>query len=417
MSDHHYYLPFPRSPPISPLCNYTIHTPKATKNNPQEILNTPMANPLIAYSDDEISSASTALPSAPISFDVHYQGGENHSTNTSLTSLPKDPSPTRPPSPLSAFASSDPFTPSPLPPSSKTPNPKSAIFPSMPPIETHIPTTTTTCPCKHIIVKQTSLRTPFTRSAGQEQLKEAMESSTKCRRVSKSPVQPFSCPVMLDSESEEVSASLYHLPLPPSQKLSKNMVKFLEIGKEKYFCTKPMLRGHSATSIINVVELVFDHISLGEILNIPTNGLAEYVWLNDEHCLLTSKYSQGRVSTRAMKGHRRHAACFCDMGIAHALENKKPIDWPSFMIKHMAGIGDPQPSSHQLSYGNLLTIVFKEFVVPLGEGNALTHAYMFTSSSLAECGLLAEPDQVPIASPRASGPVASLLRDLRTARD
>ncbi|KAH0720438.1 hypothetical protein KY284_005468 [Solanum tuberosum] len=79
------------------------------------------------------------------------------------------------------------------------------------------------------------------------------------------------------------------------------------------------------------------------------------------------------------------------MGIGHALENKEPIDWPSFMIKHMARIADPQPGSHQLAYGNLLTIVFKEFVVPL--------------------------DQVPIASPRAFGPVASLLRDLRTVRD
>ncbi|KAH0693389.1 hypothetical protein KY285_020486 [Solanum tuberosum] len=331
-----------------------------------------MANPLIAYSDDE-----TTLPSAPTSLDVHSQGGQNHSTNTSLTSLPKDPLPTRPPSPLSVFASSDPFKPSPSAPSSKTPNPNSAIFPSTPPIETHITTTTTI----------TSLRTPFTHSAGQAQLKEDMESSTKCHRVGKSPVQPSSCPVMLDSESEEVSASLYHPPLPPSQKLSKNM-KVVE-----FYTNLTILEGIVATSIINGVELVFDHIRLGEILIIPTNGLAEYVWLNDEHCLLTSKYSQGRVSTRARKGHRRHAACFCDMGIAHALENKKPIDWLSLMIKHMAGIVDPQP-------------VFKEFVVPLGDGRTLTRAYMFTRSSLAECGLLAE-----------SGPIASLLRDLRTGRD
>ncbi|KAH0722720.1 hypothetical protein KY290_005372 [Solanum tuberosum] len=148
-----------------------------------------MANPLVAYSDDESSSASTALPSAPAYPDVHSQGQENHSTDKSLTSLPKDPSPTRPPSSLPAFAFNDSFTPSPSPPFSKTPNPNPTLFPSLPPIETHIPTTTTTIhppsptppqeqdlddvplsvlhpqkpwrPRKHIAVKQTSLRTPF----------------------------------------------------------------------------------------------------------------------------------------------------------------------------------------------------------------------------------------------------------------
>ncbi|KAK4713767.1 hypothetical protein R3W88_019674 [Solanum pinnatisectum] len=285
-----------------------------------------MANPLVTYSDDETSSASTALPSTPASPEVHFQGKEKLSTDTSLTSLPNDPSPSRPPPPLPVFASGDPFTPSPSPPSSKIPNP--------------IPTS----------------------------------------------------PVMLDFESEVISV--------------KNMVKLLEIGKEKYFRTKPVLRGrtfHSeilhidtgwgdlfldsnllvyekevvdfytnltflegnvATSTVNGVELVFDHIRLGKILNIPTNGLAEY----------------GIIP----KGHRWHEACFCDIGIVHALENKEPIDWPSFMIKHMVRI---------------------EFVVPLGEGRALTHADMFTGSSLAECGLLVEPDQVPIAFPRALDPL------------
>ncbi|KAK4706755.1 hypothetical protein R3W88_033719 [Solanum pinnatisectum] len=213
----------------------------------------------------------------------------------------------------------------------------------------------------------------------------------------------------------------------------------MEIGKEKYFCTKPVLRavvdfytnlivleGNIVTSAVNEVELIIDHIRLGEILKIPTNGLAEYVWLDDENCLLTSKFSQGRASTRArkvLKGemapfhkllfeivhkgilpkrHRGYKACLRDIGIAHALENIEPIDWPSLMIKDMARIVDPQPSSYQLAYGNLFSIVFKEFFVPLGEG---------------ECGLLVEPYQTPIVSPRASRPVASLLRDLKTARD
>ncbi|KAH0633041.1 hypothetical protein KY284_035827 [Solanum tuberosum] len=42
---------------------------------------------------------------------------------------------------------------------------------------------------------------------------------------------------------------------------------------------------------------------------------------------------------------------------------------------------------------------------------------MFTQSTLAECGLIADLAQVPIASPRASGPVTRLLKDLQAARD
>ncbi|KAH0707690.1 hypothetical protein KY285_010561 [Solanum tuberosum] len=57
-------------------------------------------------------------------------------------------------------------------------------------------------------MKKTSLRVPFTRSASQSQLKEAMESSTKHRHVGKSPIPPTSSPVMFDSESEEISTSI-----------------------------------------------------------------------------------------------------------------------------------------------------------------------------------------------------------------
>ncbi|KAG5604914.1 hypothetical protein H5410_026406 [Solanum commersonii] len=221
------------------------------------------------------------------------------------------------------------------------------------------------------------------------------------------------------------------------------------MGKEKYFGTKPVLRGrtfHPDILSIDVVKgiwvkLVFDRRRLGEILCIPSAGLAEYVWATDEQCILTTKYSQGRVTSKARKvlkgemapvhkllfelvhkgvlprGHRRHIASFRDMGIANALERKEPIDWPSLMIKHIARISDPQLGSHQLAFGNLLTRVFTAFGVPLGEGRALTRADMITQSTLAECGLLADPAQVPIAYPRASGPVTHLLKDLQDARD
>ncbi|KAG5632798.1 hypothetical protein H5410_004515 [Solanum commersonii] len=71
------------------------------------------------------------------------------------------------------------------------------------------------------------------------------------------------------------------------------------------------------------------------------------------------------------RGHKWHEASFCDMRLSHILETKDPINWPSLMIQHMTRIMGPQPGSYQLSYGNLLPIVFKEFTVPLGEGRVL----------------------------------------------
>ncbi|KAG5571790.1 hypothetical protein H5410_061556 [Solanum commersonii] len=121
----------------------------------------------------------------------------------------------------------------------------------------------------------------------------------------------------------------------------------------KFYTNLTILEGNVITSTVNGVELAFNHIRLGEILKIPTNNeLAE--------------------------GHRLHEACFRDLGIAHALENMEPIDWSSLMIKHMARIVDPQPGSHQLAYGNLLSIVFKEFFVTLDEGRSLTRADIVT---------------------------------------
>ncbi|KAH0708865.1 hypothetical protein KY290_010377 [Solanum tuberosum] len=425
-------------------------------------------------------------------------------------------------SPLTTYASGEPFTSSPSFPLSETPTPNRHFSPPLSPIETPISTTGTTSPPslpthpleqdlddvllsvlhsqkpkrprKHIIVKQKPFRTPLTRSASQAQLQEGEQSRAKCRRLGKSPVPLSSSPVILDSESDDISASNPSGTHSQSKKASKNMKKFLEMGKEKYFRIKPVLRGRTfhpnilsinvvqrvcdllnsqgwrelfldtkllvhekevvkfytnlkvleenvVTSTVNGVELVFDRSRLGEILCIPSVGLAEYVWATDEQCILTTKYSQGRVTSKARKvlkgemapvhkllfelvhkgvlprGHKRHIAYFCDMGIANALERKEPVDWPSLMIKHMARVAYPQLGSHQLAFGNLLTRVFTAFAVPLGEGQALTRADMFTQSTLAECGLIADPAQVPITYPRASGPVTRLLKDLQAARE
>ncbi|KAG5604260.1 hypothetical protein H5410_025752 [Solanum commersonii] len=425
-------------------------------------------------------------------------------------------------SPLPTYTSGEPFTSSPSFPLSETPTSNRHFSPPLSPIEISISAIGTTSPPslpthpleqdlndvplsvlhprkpkrphKHIAVKQKPFRTPLTRSASQAQLQEDAKSRAKCRRLGKSPVPPSSSPVILDSDSDDISESNPSGAHSQSKKASKNMKTFLEMGKEKYFGTKPVLRGRTfhpdilsidvvkgicellnsqgwgdlfldikmpvhekevvefytnlkvleenvVTSTVKGVKLVFYRRRLGEILCIPSARLAEYVWATDEQCILTTKYSQGRVTSKARKvlksemapvhkllfelvhkgvlprGHRRHIASFRDMGIANALERKEPIDWPSLMIKHMARISDPQPGSHQLAFGNLLTRVFTAFGVPLGEGRALTRADMITQSPLAECGLLADPALVPIAYPRASGPVTRLLKDLQDARD
>ena len=74
------------------------------------------------------------------------------------------------------------------------------------------------------------------------------------------------------------------------------------------------------------------------------------------------------------RGERRHEANFRDMGLGHALDTMRPINWPSLKIKHMVRIVDPK-KPHQLAYGNLLTTVFKEFGVHLKDGRSLSNTF------------------------------------------
>ena len=105
------------------------------------------------------------------------------------------------------------------------------------------------------------------------------------------------------------------------------------------------------------------------------------------------------------------------MGLMNALKCKERIDWPTLIIKHFARIVDPKLGSHQLAFGNLLTRVFDAFEIPLGEGRVLTRAGMFTQTILADCGIPMESEQVANVSPRTSGPVAQLLRELKVAEE
>ena len=61
--------------------------------------------------------------------------------------------------------------------------------------------------------------------------------------------------------------------------------------------------------------------------------------------------------------------------------------------------------------------MFDAFEVPLGEGRILTRADMVTQTILADCGIPMESEQVATASPRTSGHVAQLLKELNVAEE
>ena len=101
------------------------------------------------------------------------------------------------------------------------------------------------------------------------------------------------------------------------------------------------------------------------------------------------------------------------MGLGHALDTMRPINWPSLIIKHIVRIVDPKKPD-QLAYGNLLTTMFKEFGVPLKDGRSLSKYEMFTQTTLAECNLLDDAaDQVPL---RSAGLVTALISEHNEAR-
>lgn len=131
------------------------------------------------------------------------------------------------------------------------------------------------------------------------------------------------------------------------------------------------------------------------------------------HKLLFEIVHRGVLS----RGHKCHIASLRDMGLMNALECKEHIDWPTFIITHLARIINPQFGSHQLTFDNLLTKVFTVFEVPLGEGRNLTWAYMFTQSILADFGFPTELEMVSNVSQHPSGPITQLLRRLKISTD
>lgn len=129
-------------------------------------------------------------------------------------------------------------------------------------------------------------------------------------------------------------------------------------------------------------------------MKILSVGLVVYVWKKDEDCMLMSIYTQGHVSDISQKvlkgkmpsyvkllfelehnnilpqGEHLHETTFREMGLDYSIDLEEAMD--SFIIRHMARVIDPAPGLHQLAFGNLLTIIFKEFKVSLGSSYPLT---------------------------------------------
>ncbi|KAH0773637.1 hypothetical protein KY290_010774 [Solanum tuberosum] len=97
----------------------------------------------------------------------------------------------------------------------------------------------------------------------------------------------------------------------------------------EFYVNVNVLEDNVSTSFVDGVESIFDNVRLHENFHIPTDGLGEYMWTKDENCLLTSKYTQGRVFARPRKGGKCHEASFKDMGIANALEKQRTY-WLAF---------------------------------------------------------------------------------------
>lgn len=79
--------------------------------------------------------------------------------------------------------------------------------------------------------------------------------------------------------------------------------KFVVHGLEvvEIYVNLMTLEDNMVTSKVKGVEITFDKVKLGEILNISSVGLAEYILGKDEDCVLTSKFTNGRVTNASCK--------------------------------------------------------------------------------------------------------------------
>ncbi|KAK6780092.1 hypothetical protein RDI58_022276 [Solanum bulbocastanum] len=119
----------------------------------------------------------------------------------------------------------------------------------------------------------------------------------------------------------------------------------------KFYVNLNVLEDNVASFSIYGVEFVFDNVFLGEVLHVPTVFLVEYVWEKDKNFLPTPKFTQGRVTTRPRKVLKGEEMMY---ELVHKEELPRGEDVMMF-------------TSALLSFGNLLTNLFKAFINALGK--------------------------------------------------
>lgn len=118
----------------------------------------------------------------------------------------------------------------------------------------------------------------------------------------------------------------------------------------EFYINLSVLDEYVVTLTVKGVEIIFDPIRLGEILQVPSIGLNGYYWTSDGNYALPAKFSQRRVKSGTQtvlkgvmtlvhkilfgivhkgvleKGHKCHIASLRNMGFMNALECKEPND-------------------------------------------------------------------------------------------
>ncbi|XP_015089745.1 neurofilament medium polypeptide-like [Solanum pennellii] len=273
-----------------------------------------MANPLVAYSDDESSSDSAYSQGEknPVVDVVPNLGEESQlptkpPTSSSKSDLPPSPPPkaTSPPPQVTSSPSPvkeaslpvvtdsppppiiesppSPIQETPLSPVQETPlsptpkSPTTTVPHNPPPTPSHQTTPQNPPPSpthddillrslhpkkprrprKHIAVKQVRPHRPVTRSAHVVKPTYDATSGVKRRRLGKSLVRSSVSPMNLDSETDDVSEGKHSTtPQSKSKSAKRNADKFLKVGRKKYFQTKSVLRGRTFHPDILSMDIV-----------------------------------------------------------------------------------------------------------------------------------------------------------------
>lgn len=194
-----------------------------------------------------------------------------------------------------------------------------------------------------------------------------------------------------------------HLFSPPSPKVYEDEVRSFYTGMfvvdEKTLCLK-----------VNGNDFVLDEDTLGEILEVPTDGLGtvEGTASSAFKKLIVKRedtLSGERVYKKALKpkyqlmfemvnkvllprSERRSITSIADLVLIEALASYTSTSLPRLMIEHMMKVANFEDGNHDLLYGFLLTKVFEHFDVPLGKATMEITKQMFTMRTLEECECL-----------------------------